>query len=183
MRSLLALAFFVVAANALYYETKPELGKYQDEYQCFPYETYWYVIYRTFEHDPYLDDGKCAYVVQTKPLVNKTAHAHLKDSTGAVLEFQTELHKTEGYKYYNKHNVTLLSGPKKGHSVTLYSAYSDCDECKVYRHPYIGGKREPARCWYPAHRKNSLTHSCKFIFHLLCGNSYQTVYDETCKGK
>lgn len=181
MRCLLALAFLVVAANALYYETKPELGKYQDEAKCFPYETYWYVVYRTFEHDPYLDHGKCAYVAQTKPLVNETAHAHLKDATGQVLEFTTELHKTEGYKYYNKHNVSLLNGPKKGHSVSLFSAYSDCDECKVYRHPYIG--ENACSLLVPAHRKNNLTHSCKFIFQLLCGNNYETVYDETCKAK
>ncbi|XP_075552132.1 uncharacterized protein LOC142585330 isoform X1 [Dermacentor variabilis] len=178
MRSLLALAFLAVAANALYYETKPELARYQDEAECFPYEERWYVIYRTFEHDPYLGDGKCAYLSQTKPLVNGTAEAQLKYRTGEVVDFKTELHKTEGYNYYNKHNVTLLSGPKKGHSFPLYTAYSDCYECKVYRHPYAG--ENACSLVVPAHKKNHLTHSCKFIFHLLCGHSYQAVYDETC---
>ncbi|KAH6929023.1 hypothetical protein HPB50_022482 [Hyalomma asiaticum] len=178
MKSLLALAFLVVAANALYYETKPELGKYQDEAECYPYESYWYVIYRTFDHDPYFGDSKCAYVAQTGPLVNGTAHGHHKDSTGAVLS-QQELHKAEGYKHYNKQNVTLLGGPKKGHSVSLYTAYSDCYECKVYRHPYAG--ENACTLLVPAHKKNHLPQSCKFIFHLLCGSTYETVYDETCR--
>ncbi|XP_077486014.1 uncharacterized protein LOC144097099 [Amblyomma americanum] len=179
MWSPLAFAFLVVTVSAVDYELRPELGKYQNEAECYPLESYWYVIYRTYDHDPYFGDGKCTYFRQTKPLVNGTAEGHVNNSSGLVVNVKTELLKSEGYKYYNKVNVTVLSGPKKGHNVHVYTAYSDCNECKVYRHPYAG--ESACSLVVPAHKKNHLTHSCKFIFHLLCGESHHAVYDETCK--
>ncbi|XP_077540917.1 uncharacterized protein LOC144153140 [Haemaphysalis longicornis] len=178
MKSLIALFFLVVVVSAAKYEQRPELGKYQDESKCFPYEEYWYVVYRTHDHDEYLGDSKCSHLKQTKPLVNGTAEFAHNGHGRDYQHLHVELHHSEGYTVHNKLNVTLLDGPKKGHNIHLYSAFSDCYECKVLRHPYAG--ENACSLLVPVHKKYHVPESCKFVFHLLCGEKYHTVLDETC---
>ncbi|KAH7947821.1 hypothetical protein HPB52_016149 [Rhipicephalus sanguineus] len=109
------LGFLAVAANAVPLERRPDLGEFQDESKCFPYERPWFAMLRNFESDPYIGGtAKCVRVTQTAPLQD--------DVTVNVVEFG------------HTHKAT-----RKGIDHSLFNVYSDCDKCKVYRNTYAGG--------------------------------------------
>ncbi|KAL1416217.1 hypothetical protein MTO96_006476 [Rhipicephalus appendiculatus] len=139
------LGFLAVAATAVPLERRPDLGEFQDESKCFPYEGPWFAVLRNFENDPHIGGtAKCIRVTQTAPLQG--------DVTENVVEFgQTHkarnrltLTSTEGIPAQERAERHfpgwIHAGPGKGSTIQLFNAYSDCDKCKVYRNPYAGGE-------------------------------------------
>ncbi|XP_037280164.1 uncharacterized protein LOC119173450 [Rhipicephalus microplus] len=173
-------AFLAAIATAVPLERRPELGQFQDESKCFPYEKPWFAMLRNFENDPYVGGtAKCIRVTQAAPL-----QGHVTEN---VVEFghthrarnRLTLTNTEGYQHKNALNVTFLEGPGKGSTIQLFNAYSDCDKCKIYRNPYAG--ENACTLFVPESQKNQIDPSCLFIFNLLCGgDKHYLLLDDSC---
>ncbi|XP_065305485.1 uncharacterized protein [Dermacentor albipictus] len=176
----LAFGFLAVAANAVHIERRPDLGEFQDERECFPYETPWLAVLRNFENDPYIGgNAKCIRVTQTAPLQGDVTENVVEYGHTEKVRNKVTLMSTEGYHHKNLMNVTFLEGPGKGAHLLLFSMYSDCDKCKVYRNPYAG--EDACTLFVPASRARQIDPACQFIFNLLCGSDkHYHLLDDSC---
>lgn len=172
-----ASAVFIGARSELP-ELRPELGRYQNGYSCFPLNPPWYTVYRSFELDPYLGgNAKCIRVVQTTPLVNNTAEGIISFGANGKLDVKMTLGSSPGYKFQNVVRVSPKGLPDL--SLEFRDAYANCGKCKILRHPYISDTA--CSVLAPEKEVNKLTPECHFIYELLCGTKKYPIYESSCK--
>ncbi|KAK8758629.1 hypothetical protein V5799_003739 [Amblyomma americanum] len=175
-----AVVCFAVIANAVHPERRPDLGEFQDEFKCFPHETPWLAVLRNYESDPYFGGkAKCIRVTQSAPLQGDVAEGTVEYAGTERVKTKLTLTRTEGYHHKNALNATFLDGPGQGKEFRLFSIYSECDKCKLYRNPYAG--ENACSLFVPARLRNQIDPACQFIFNLHCGtDNHYRLLDDTC---
>lgn len=172
---------FVVNANEFYepFERRPDLGAFQDEEHCFPYDGTWHAKYRNYESDPFFGGAtKCFRATLTATHSNGTTDSLLEYGTKGKVNVRTSLSSSKGYEKKNVMNVLFLDGESAGKTAEVYAAYVDCAVCKVVRNSYID--ENACTLLVPEHRLENTETACEFIFELLCGKEKYGVHDETC---
>ncbi|XP_077507995.1 uncharacterized protein LOC144119179 [Amblyomma americanum] len=161
-------------------DLNPDLGRFQDETQCFPLTDTWHMMYRNFEADPYLGGKtKCLRAMQKRVFENDAVLTTFESSPGVSIDVVVTLMSSPGYTAKNIMNFQPENVP--GTSLNVTMPYIDCNLCKVMRHSYISNG---AGCsmWVPERSLQVKHQCCDFIFELLCESSsvYQ-IYDESCQ--
>ncbi|KAM7308384.1 uncharacterized protein LOC115321861 [Ixodes scapularis] len=178
--ALLTLGGVINAAHthntaAAYPELRPELGKYQEVWKCFPLKETWYLTYRSHETDPgFGGKAKCVKGSQTGPIVAGAAPLLLH--TGGTRTNVTITPKSnQGYQVKNALQFKTPQG-----MLGVHIPYVDCASCALYRHPYI--TPGPACSVLVPESQLGKDTVCDFVFDLLCGTSAKyNIYEEGCK--
>lgn len=166
-------AFGFLHAGQSFPENNPELGVYQDESNCFPLRHTWYIIYRSFENDPYFGGSPtCIAVYENGPFENGSGGITVEVGGTNKVNATATLMSSPGYSVKNVVNVEVDGDPEVNFNVT--SVYTDCERCKVLRHSYADGGRG-CSLWQPESAIGQNITCCHFIYDLVCGTS--TKYD------
>ncbi|XP_077534945.1 uncharacterized protein LOC144146861 [Haemaphysalis longicornis] len=172
-----ALAFFrtfgLLHAGQSFPESNPDMGVYQDEANCFPLSGTWYIIYRSFENDPYFGGSpKCIAVYENGPFENGSGGITVEVGGTQKVNATATLVSSPGYSAKNVINAVVDGPPEVSFNVT--SVYTDCGSCKVLRHSYADGG-QGCSLWQPESAIGQNITCCHFIYDLLCNTS--TKYD------
>ncbi|XP_049520949.1 uncharacterized protein LOC125944490 [Dermacentor silvarum] len=176
------ISWFMITASLVraqdFPERQPELGVYQDESECFPFQGTLYEVYRNFEEDKYYGGkAKCVRGSQSGDGKDGSYPVMIEFGDGGVMNTTFTLASSPGYNVSNVMKVTPAENPSEAFNLT--AAYRSCTECKVLRHSYIDGGKG---CSYWAteialKQKNTC---CEFVYALLCGTAKYQVYEEGC---
>ncbi|XP_049270865.1 uncharacterized protein LOC119388998 isoform X2 [Rhipicephalus sanguineus] len=179
--ALAAFAFATASAGASsrWPDIDPDLGAYQDETTCFPFESNLHQIYRNFANDPYLGgDAKCLRTGSTGALADSSLNTTFKYGSRGVLHVTFTLMSSPGY---TAKNVVYYHPTKSNLGDFVFTvAYRDCEKCKIFRHNYI---KNGAGCsyWLTDEALNEKNTCCEFVYALLCGPDKYKIYDDSCK--
>ncbi|XP_077541613.1 uncharacterized protein LOC144153769 [Haemaphysalis longicornis] len=176
----IAVSWLAAVSYAVVFERRPDLGEFQDEKKCFPYKTPWVAVLRNFENDEFFGGkSKCIRITPTAPLTGNVAEDFVEYGPTGKTNTKILLTSTEGYQHNNVLNVTFLDGPGKGSTFDMFSVYSECDRCKIFRNAYAG--ENACSMFVPVTLKNKVDPACQFIFNLLCGSAnHYSLLDDTC---
>ncbi|XP_077534944.1 uncharacterized protein LOC144146860 [Haemaphysalis longicornis] len=166
-------AFGLLYAGQSFPENNPQLGVYQDESNCFPLRSTWYIMYRSFENDPYFGGSPmCIAVYENGPFENGSGGITVEVGGKDKVNATATLISSPGYEVKNVLNISVDGAPEVMFNVT--SVYTDCESCKVLRHSYADGG-QGCSLWQPESALGQNITCCHFIYDLLCNTS--TKYD------
>lgn len=177
-KSLLFASCVLIVADAHVSTTDPELGRFQDDGKCFPLKESWYIVYRSYESDPFFGlTAKCVRIHSTDvPYVNNATKVKVEFGDDEKLDLHVKLVSSEGY---NHQNIIRVSPGEGGEvEIDLPVSYVDCDTCKILRHPYIS--KTACSLMVPAKHAANPHSVCHFIYHILCGSKKFPIYDHSC---
>ncbi|XP_037514684.1 uncharacterized protein LOC119391072 [Rhipicephalus sanguineus] len=159
-------------------ERQPELGVYQDESKCFPFQGTLYQIYRNFEEDKYFGGkAKCVRGSQSGDTKDGAIPILFEFGEGEELDTAFRLMSSPGYDTSNVMNVTPEDNPNGAFNLT--AAFRDCTQCKVLRHSYIDNG-EGCSYWVTDQALHQPNTCCQFVYALLCGTKKYQVYEDGC---
>ncbi|XP_077534949.1 uncharacterized protein LOC144146863 [Haemaphysalis longicornis] len=180
---MMTLAVFSIFGNILagqpFPENNPQLGIYQNEADCFPLDDTWYLMYRSFENDPYFGGSPmCVAVSASGPFENGSGKVKVQFGGKETVEITNTLMSSPGYEVLNVINVVPVADPEVNVNVTCI--YRDCESCKVLRHTYADGGQGCA-VWQPKRAIGKNVTCCHFVYDLLCGASKKYQCYEKCE--
>uniref|UniRef100_A0A023GCV9 Putative lipocal-1 1 n=1 Tax=Amblyomma triste TaxID=251400 RepID=A0A023GCV9_AMBTT len=178
-RSLLISACAFLAAEAEFNVKDPELGQFQDDGKCFPLKKTWFVVYRSYDSDPFFGlTAKCLRVHSTDvPYVNNATRVRVEFGDHGILDLNAKLLASEGYKHQNRLRVSPVEGPEL--EIDLRVDYVECNTCKILIHPYIS--KTACSLLVPEPHVANPHSACHFIYRMLCGSKKVQIYDASCK--
>ncbi|KAK8758627.1 uncharacterized protein LOC144099053 [Amblyomma americanum] len=178
-RCLLISACAFLAAEAQFDVRDPELGEFQDDGKCFPLKHSWFVVYRSYEADPFFGlTAKCVRFHSTEtPYVNNATSIRVEFGDHDKQDVYVKLVSFQGYKHQNALRVSPTEAGEL--EIDLPIDYVDCDTCKILRHPYVS--RSACSLMVPEQHVANPHSACHFIYRMLCGSKKVQIYDESCK--
>ncbi|XP_049271437.1 uncharacterized protein LOC119392025 [Rhipicephalus sanguineus] len=145
-------------------ERQPDLGVYQDESKCFPFQGTLYQIYRNFEEDKYFGGkAKCVRSSQSGDTKDSAIPVSFELGEGEQIETTFRLMSSPGYDSSNVLNVTPEDNPNDAFNLTV--AFVDCKQCKVLRHSYIANG-EGCSNWVTDQGLDQPNTCCQFVYAL-----------------
>ncbi|XP_077532560.1 uncharacterized protein LOC144144929 [Haemaphysalis longicornis] len=186
----MSLAAYMVAAMAFsgtfekiyagqsFPENNPALGIYQNEANCFPVTDRWYIMYRSFEYDPYFGGNPtCISVTQSGVYENSAADFSVELGATDKLNVTATLMSSPGYDVQNVLNVVAIGAPEVNFNLTV--AYVNCESCKVIRHSYADGGKG-CSLWQPKAALGQDVTCCHYVYDLVCGTSTKYQLYDNC---
>ncbi|XP_064455016.1 uncharacterized protein LOC135366272 [Ornithodoros turicata] len=163
-----------IAFPTKHFETRPELGKYQDAWRFITLNKTMHLYKRSYKgEDMYRDDEKC---VVAKPLNIDSDIVTMEVTNNGRTIFNWFLTKehTTGYKESNVLVTAFLEHTPGYRSPMVFSDYKSCG---ILRVPHFESENRFACELWAIGKKPRVRNCCLFVYDLLCGMKDFVGYD------
>nr|ABR23357.1 salivary lipocalin [Ornithodoros parkeri] len=145
------------------FETRPELGKYQDAWRFIRLNKTMYLFKRSYK-GMYHNDERC---VVAKPLGIDSDKVTMKVTNNGRTMFHRFFRKNHTTEY-NESNVLVASFSELSPGYQYPMGFSDYKSCGIVRVPHYEKKNVPA-CELWTIGRPRVGNCCRFVYDLLCG--------------
>ncbi|XP_064455015.1 male-specific histamine-binding salivary protein-like [Ornithodoros turicata] len=168
-----------VAYPTKHFETRPELGKYQDAWRFIRLNKKMHLYKRSYKgKGMYHDDEKC---VVAKPLSIGSDKVTMKVTNNGKTMFHWFLRKNHTTEYEDS-NVLVASFSERSPGYQYPMVFSDYKSCGILRVPHHERENRLACELWAIGKKPKVGNCCRFVYDLLCGKKDYVEYDaQKCK--